>query len=233
MMMHWLLKRIFTSASSRTDVFNIISECRMVEIHYLFQPCTPNLFLSMTLLQKWEILKSDIAFSHKWYKLRRDEVRLPDGSIIDDYFVSVRAEVAIVFPVTSIGEVVFVRQYKHGAREILLELPGGVFNTEKEPAEEAALRELREETGYTSTQITRLSTVFDNPTKDTNRIHLFLAQNVVKTHEQHLDATENIVIEKIKLEEVPGRILKGEICVAGSIAITFLALQHLQKITIK
>jgi ADP-ribose pyrophosphatase len=187
----------------------------------------------MSEIKKWETLKSEPVFTHKWYKLRRDEVRLPDGSIIDDYFVSVRAEVAIVFPVTADEHVIFVRQYKHGAQEILLELPGGVFNSDKEPAEEAALRELREETGYTSAQITRLSTVFDNPTKDTNRIHLFLAQQVEQTHEQHLDVTENIVIEKIPLAEVPGKILNREICVAGSIAITFLALQHLQKITIK
>lgn len=187
----------------------------------------------MSAIKKWDIIRSEIAFSHKWYTLRRDEVRLPDGSVIDDYFVSVRAEVAIVFPVTAAEEVIFVRQYKHGAREVLLELPGGVFNSDKEPAEEAALREMREETGYTSTQVTRLSTVFDNPTKDTNRIHLFLAQNVEKTHEQHLDATENIIIEKIKLADVPAKIINGEICVAGSVAITFLALQHLQKITIK
>jgi 8-oxo-dGTP pyrophosphatase MutT (NUDIX family) len=187
----------------------------------------------MKQLQKWQILKSSLVFDHKWYKLRRDEVRLPNGAYLDDYFVSVRAEVAIVFPVTSAGEVIMVRQYKHGAQEILLEFPGGVFNSDKEPAETAAMRELREETGYTSAQITRLSTVFDNPTKDTNRIHFFLAEGVEKVYDQHLDSTEDIVIEKVKLHEIPHKVQQGEICVAGSIAISFLALQHLQKITIK
>jgi 8-oxo-dGTP pyrophosphatase MutT (NUDIX family) len=188
---------------------------------------------AMKHLQKWQIIKSALVFDHKWYKLRRDEVRLPNGILIDDYFVSVRAEVAIVFPLTSAGEVIMVRQYKHGAQEILLEFPGGVFNSDREPAEQAAMRELQEETGYTSTHITRLSTVFDNPTKDTNRIHFFLAQDVEKLYDQHLDHTEDIVIEQVKLEEIPSKIMSGEVCVAGSIAISFLALQHLQKITIK
>jgi 8-oxo-dGTP pyrophosphatase MutT (NUDIX family) len=186
----------------------------------------------MTLLKPWKIINSNMVVEHKWYKLRQDEVLLPDGTIIDDYFVSVRDEVAIVFPVTAENEVILVRQYKHGAREIVLELPGGVFNSDNELAEEAALRELKEETGYTSTHVTKLSTVFDNPTKDTNRIHFFIAQQVVQTHDQHLDSTENIQIEKIPLEHIPQKIMKGEICVAGSIAISFLALQYLQKITI-
>jgi 8-oxo-dGTP pyrophosphatase MutT (NUDIX family) len=184
-------------------------------------------------LQKWQLLKSTLVFDHKWYTLRRDEVRLPNGSILDDYFVSVRAEVAIVFPVTPEGEVIMVMQYKHGAQEILLEFPGGVFNSSNEPPENAAMRELQEETGYTSTQINRLATVFDNPTKDTNRIHFFLAQGCEKRYDQHLDSTEDIVIEKVKLDDIPAKIMKGEICVAGSVAISFLALQHLQKITIK
>ncbi len=187
----------------------------------------------MVKLQKWEIIRSETAFEHKWYTLRKDEVRLPDGTIVDDYFVSVRAEVAVVFPVTEQNQIIFVRQYKHGAREILLELPGGVFNSEKETPEAAALRELQEETGYTATQITKLATIFDNPTKDTNRIHLFLAENVEKISEQHLDLTENIVLENINIEEVADKIFKGEICVAGSVAITFLALHKLNKITIK
>jgi hypothetical protein len=75
--------------------------------------------------------------------------------------------------------------------------------------------------------------VFDNPTKDTNRIHFFLAEGVEKVYDQHLDSTEDIVIEKVKLHEIPHKVQQGEICVAGSIAISFLALQHLQKITIK
>lgn len=183
----------------------------------------------MPAIEKWKVLKSELVFNHKWYKLRKDEVQLPDGTVLDDYFVSVRPEVAVVFPVTAAKEVIFVRQYKHGIQEVVLELPGGVFDTTDKTAEEAARRELLEETGYTADKLVHLATVFDNPTKDTNRIHMFLAENAAKVAEQHLDPTENIRVETVPLAEVTNKILTGEICVSGSLAITFLALLALEK----
>ena len=57
----------------------------------------------------WRILDSHNAFEHRWYVLRRDTVELPDGGVIDDYFVSVRPEVVVV------GSFIMVRQYQHGA----------------------------------------------------------------------------------------------------------------------
>jgi 8-oxo-dGTP pyrophosphatase MutT (NUDIX family) len=57
-----------------------------------------------------------------------------------------------------------VRQYKHGAREILLELPGGLCDA-NEPPEEAAQRELLEETGYAADRLTPLATLHDDPTR--------------------------------------------------------------------
>ncbi len=154
---------------------------------------------------------------------------MPTGEVIDDYFVSVRPDVAVVFPVTPEKEVIFVRQYKHGIQEILLELPGGAFNSAQEPPEEAARREMREETGYMADRLTPLAVTCDNPTKDTNRIHLFLAENAQKVYEQELDTTENIEVVKIPLDQIIPMIMNGEIKVAGSIAISFLALEKLKE----
>ncbi len=182
----------------------------------------------MTDPQKWKTLRTEMVLDLRWYKVRREEVQLPDGRVLDDYYVSVRPEVALVFPVTAAGEVIMVRQYKHGAREVLLELPGGVCDA-NEPPETAARRELLEETGYEAASLTHLATLHDDPTKNTNRFHLFLAEGVQPVGEQSLDVTENIRVERVPLGEMKNKVLNGEIKVANSVAITFLALEKLGK----
>ena len=109
----------------------------------------------------------------------------------------------------------------------MLELPAGSFDAAKEDAETAAVRELKEETGYISQKLTKLATLYDNPVKDTNKIHLFLAENVNKIGEQTLDITEDIEIVLIPVESVLDQITKGEIAVTGSIAALFLGLNFL------
>jgi 8-oxo-dGTP pyrophosphatase MutT (NUDIX family) len=88
-------------------------------------------------------------------------------------FINIRPEVALILPITSNDEIVFVRQYRHGAGEILLELPAGTFNPKEESPQAAAIRELKEETGYITDNVIQLATLYDNPVKDTNKITLF------------------------------------------------------------
>ncbi len=144
--------------------------------------------ISMKELSKWIILKSTMVFEHHWCKVRQDEIKLPNGKVIDDYFLTLRPDVALILPITSNQEIIFVRQYRHGAGEILLELPAGTFNPDEESPQVAAIRELKEETGYITEQITPLSILYDNPVKDTNKVHLFIAENVIKNGEQELAA---------------------------------------------
>ncbi|GGK64441.1 NUDIX hydrolase [Rufibacter glacialis] len=183
----------------------------------------------MSTPRPWRLVRSHIAFKHKWYTLRRDEVELPNGHMVDDFFVSERPDGAYVFPVTEQQEVLFVRQYKHAARKVFLELPAGSFFPDQEQAQDAATRELLEETGAVLTQpLIPLGVLHDNPAKDTNRLHLFLAQNVRIEQAQLLDVTEDIEVVRVPIDQVLPKIMDGEICVSGSVAISFLALKHLQ-----
>jgi ADP-ribose pyrophosphatase len=178
-------------------------------------------------IQKWKILKTDVAFDNEWCKVNKDIVELPSGKIIDDYFVHIRPEVVLTFPVTSDNKVIMVRQYKHGAKEILLEFPGGIFDPAEESPRDAALREMREETGYHSDDIEELTVVYDNPTKDTNRIFFFLARNAEKRFDTEFDATEDIETVEVPLSEIPTLIKERKIVVTGSIAIYYMALMAL------
>jgi len=194
---------------------------------YFAAPIAGHFPLMPNPIEPWKTLSSELVFNHKWYQLRRDHVELPSGLVLDDYFVSVRPDVVLTFPLTADNQVVFVRQYKHAAGQILLELPGGVIDEGETSTLAAARRELREETGYDSEQVELLAEVMDNPTKDTNVISYFLARNVRHVAEQDLDETENIEVVLVPLAEVEGYILRGAIRVAGSVALCLLALRRL------
>ncbi|MCJ8164473.1 NUDIX hydrolase [Pontibacter sp. E15-1] len=175
----------------------------------------------------WKVLKTEMVVDEKWYKLRRDHVALPNGLELDDYYVSVRPDVVLTFPLTADNQVIFVRQYKHAASDIFIELPGGVIDAhETEPAE-AAKRELLEETGYTTSEVEFLLEVTDNPTKDTNKIYFFLARNVHKVAEQDLDDSEAIEVLKVPLHEVGQMVMDGRLHVSGTVALCLLALRKL------
>ncbi|MFB2772312.1 NUDIX hydrolase [Pelatocladus sp. BLCC-F211] len=178
----------------------------------------------MQKLKKWKLLQSKLVLNHPWCQVRQDEIILPTGKIIDDYFVHIKPEVALILAITTNQEIVFVRQYRHAVEDFFIELPAGNFDPNQESAEIAAKRELEEETGYTAKKIKKVATLYDRPSKDTNQLHLFLAENVMKTSEQQLDITEEIEVILIPVESVLEKIIQGEICVAGSVAALFLGL---------
>jgi ADP-ribose pyrophosphatase len=182
----------------------------------------------MSRIRPWRLLRSEIVFDEPWYKLRRDWAMLPDGRKIDDYFVSLRPDVVLIFAITADDEVIVVRQYKHGAASILLEFPGGTFWPATEEATAAAARELAEETGYSSPAFVHLGTAWDDPTRQDNRIHMYLARQASLTQAQSLDEHEDIEVVLIPLRKLKQMCLDGEISVTGSMVLAFLGMESLR-----
>lgn len=188
----------------------------------------------MTQIQKWQLLASQWVINNRWCQVRQDKVKLGNGTIIEDFFVNVRPDIVIILALTPQKEIIFVRQYRHGSGQILLELPAGRCESQEEGILEAAKREFIEETGYDSSQFIALGSIYENPIKDTQKIHLFLALDVVKVGEQKLDITEEIELVFIPIDQVENRIFSGEICVAGTISTIYLGLNYwktMQKIS--
>ena len=96
---------------------------------------------------------------------------------------------------------VMVRQWRHGARELSLEFPGGVFEKGESP-ELAATREMREETGYIARKIEKLGIFNPNPAIMSNKIHFFLALDLEASGKQQLDEDEYAEVEIVPWQEV-------------------------------
>ena len=93
----------------------------------------------------------------------------------------------------------------------------------------AAKRELQEETENIADSWEEIGVLYDYPTKDTNCIHVFLAENIKKVSEQDLDISEDIKFDLIGLDEVQNLVMNGEICVSGSIAAIFKAIKTIEQ----
>lgn len=175
----------------------------------------------MTSIKKWEIIKEEDISPSKWFPLWRHIVKLPNGKIVDDYYVSKFGEVSMVLAFTKNKEVVFVRQYKHGVREITIELPAGM-RKEKTP-EEAAHCEIKEEAGIVVENLTFLGKLFLAPSKDGTITNVFVASDVEITQEQELDDNEDIEVLLIPIREIDLKISNGEIMCADTVAAIALA----------
>ena len=128
-------------------------------------------------IKKWQQISSSYALPEPWFKVRKDEVRLPSGTVVNDYFVWESPDIATVVPVTEDGKFVVIEQYRYGVDKIMYQFPAG--GVEKgETHEDAARRELEEETGYIAGPIEFLGDSSGYPTKMSGWHHLFLARNV-------------------------------------------------------
>ena len=181
----------------------------------------------MTNLERWQLLKSNMVLNHPYCKVRQDEIQLPNGKVINDFFVHIKPDVALVLAITSDREIVFVRQYRHAMGDFFIELPAGGFDPTQETPEVAAIRELNEETGYIVNSMQKIATLYDRPSKDTNQTHLFLAENVVAAGKQNLDPTEEIEVLLIPVDSVLEKINSGEISVMGTVTALLLGLKFI------
>lgn len=178
---------------------------------------------------KWDKLSSRYLVQERWAVLRVDTCKMPDGKIIDDYYVLEYPDWANAVAFTEDGQVILIRQYRHGAEEVFLELPGGCID-EGESPEDAVVRELLEETGYAFDSVEKVGEVYANPSTAANVTHCFVLQGGRKVQEQHLDGREEIEVLTVSIDELKELVLKNEIKQALHVSSIFFALAKLGKL---
>ena len=138
--------------------------------------------------QSFEILLKTRVFAVR--ALRRQSPR--DGTHHDFWVIDPPDWVNIV-ALTEDNQLVLVEQWRHGSRTVTLEIPGGMVDP-GEASEQAARRELLEETGYASDDWQWLGEVLPNPAIQSNRCATWLARNCRLVADTHFDTTEECVL---------------------------------------
>ena len=161
--------------------------------------------------RKWKVLTSEYLARKPWFTVRHESLELPDGRRIPDYYVLEYPDWINVIAITRDGQFVFIRQYRHGLQETSYELCAGVCEEEDASPLISAQRELLEETGYGNGTWQEYMQISPNPSTHTNITYCFLATDVEKISEQHLEDTESLSVHLLTLAEVKELLQKGEI----------------------
>lgn len=156
-----------------------------------------------------ECLSSDLIFDGRVVHLYLDRVRLPNGQVtMREYMRHIGA--VCVLPLDRDGRVHCVRQYRYPHAEVLLEIPAGKLDSKTEDRSAAALRELREETGFRCEKLTYLGDLYTSPAILDEVIGLFLAEDLMPG-DTEFDEDEFLAPVSLPLTELVDRVMQGEI----------------------
>jgi 8-oxo-dGTP pyrophosphatase MutT (NUDIX family) len=161
-------------------------------------------------LKPWRRIASRRVQRCGIFDLDRVDFEPPTGGPARPYYVIDAPEWINIIPLTDGGEILMLRQFRFGISDTTLEIPGGMCDPGESP-DEAARRELREETGYAAEEWVDLGWVHPNPPIQNNRCHTFLARRLVLHGGPRPDADERFELVVVPREEVPSRIAGGEI----------------------
>jgi ADP-ribose pyrophosphatase len=152
-------------------------------------------------------LSSRRAYDGRMIHVRVDHVRMPSGRKTVREVVEHPGSV-IVVPVTVDDEVLFVRQYRYAVDERVIELPAGLLDEGEDP-EDAARRELAEETGYEAGEMTLLGSAWVSPGYSREQSHFYVATGCLETHPFETNPEEPMELLRIPRGDLPSLIRPG------------------------
>lgn len=179
--------------------------------------------------QSWRIVSSEYLVNAPWAVLRKDSCIMPNGYIVPEYYILEYPNWVNIVALTEENMIILVRQYRHGVKESILEIPGGVID-EGEDSLTAAKRELLEETGYWFDSFEKICDLFPNPATSNNITTTYLARGGKKVQEQELDSQEDIEVILKSPCEVKQLLLQNKFGQALHSAALFYGLLNLEEL---
>lgn len=171
--------------------------------------------------KRWTVLETEFLQDCRVFNVTRLHSRSPDADATHPFFCIESVDWVNVVPITADGDVVMIRQYRHGAGEITLEIPGGMVDPGERPAD-AAARELLEETGFAAGSLRPLGDFSPNPALFNNRLHAFVATGCRRVAEIDNGEHEETVVEVVSRAALRRAVRAGGVDHALVIAALYL-----------
>ena len=168
----------------------------------------------------WDHVSSELHADCKVYQVFKDRCRHPLSGKEGDFYLGKYSNWVQVIALTEDGQMVMVRQYRFGSKSITLELPAGCMNDGESP-ENAAIRELREETGYVGSRVNLIGSCEPNPALQDNLNYFVLIEDCKKIEDTDWDEHEELETCLYSKEEVLKKAKSGEITHALTLSALF------------
>lgn len=160
--------------------------------------------------KRWEVVASERLHDCAVFSVSRLRSRSPRDGGEHAFFRIDAADWVNVVPITASGDLVLIRQYRHGAGEVTLEIPGGMVDPGETPSA-AAARELLEETGYRADEVALIGRSNPNSALFGNRLHSFVARGCERVQEVRNEGNEETAVELVPRAEVERLVREGTI----------------------
>ena len=177
--------------------------------------------------QKWESLnKESILVKTPWFEVFREEIRLPDGKVVPEYYEIKMPHYTAAFAVTVEQKIIILRCYRHAVGKVTLTMPGGMIEESESPMA-GIQREFLEETGYKAKDWKQLGTFVGNSTRGCGTYHFFFATGAYSLQEPDSGDLEELELLLWKQEEVEQALDEGQAKSLGVASMLLLGLRCL------